>query len=285
MLHTAPSSRPDLAVTRVRRAVKVRLGKVIRVQAITPTLVGITLAGDDLRDFESASFDDHVKVFFPAEGQEKPVLPAFGPDGAAGPPAAGGLAADGATSPRPVARDFTPRRFDNRRGELDIEFALHATGIATAWASHAQVGQYLGIGGPRGSMIIPTEFDWHLLIGDDTALPAIARRLDELPATAHAIVVAEIAGAHAEVELKSRASLHVTWCHRDGGEARSLFSAVSAMPSLPAGEGYAWAAAESASVRQIREHLVADRQMARDRVRAAAYWKRGTQAVHEVIGD
>jgi NADPH-dependent ferric siderophore reductase len=295
MLHAAASSRPDLAVTRVRRAVKLRLGKVIRVHAITPTLVRITLAGDDLRDFDSASFDDHVKVFFPAEGEEKPLLPGLGPDGPTGGPAAGGAAAagaaaggaaaGGAASPRPLARDFTPRRFDNRLGELDIEFALHATGVATTWASRARVGHYLGIGGPRGSMIIPTGFDWHLLIGDDTALPAIARRLEELPPTAQAIVVAEVADAHAELDLQSRASLRVTWCHRDGGEARSLLAAVSAMPALPEGEGYAWAAAESAAVRRIREHLVSDRGMARDRVRAAAYWKLGTEAVHEVIGD
>jgi len=71
---------------------------------------------------------------------------------------------------RPVARDFTPRRFDNRSGELDIEFALHADGIATTWAAAARVGQYLGIGGPRGSMLIPAVFDWHWSSGWRAAL-------------------------------------------------------------------------------------------------------------------
>ncbi|MCF7697685.1 siderophore-interacting protein, partial [Mycetohabitans sp. B2] len=84
--------------------------------------------------------------------------------------------------PRPPARDYTPRRYDRHAGELDLEFALHDAGPASAWARQAQPGQWLGVGGPRSSLVIPTDFDWHLLIGDDTALPAIARRLDELPA-------------------------------------------------------------------------------------------------------
>src|SRR3546814_1783518 len=82
---------------------------------------------------------------------------------------------------RPVARDFTPRHFDHARTELTIDVALHAHGPATDWAATVTEGQEVGIGGPRGSMLIPDSFHTHLLIGDETALPAIARRVDELP--------------------------------------------------------------------------------------------------------
>jgi NADPH-dependent ferric siderophore reductase len=267
--------RPDLAVTRIRHAIKLRLGRVTQVTALSPTLTRITLAGDDFRDFESASFDDHVKVFFPAPGEEKPVMPTAGPEGPSADPAA----------LRRRTRDFTPRRFDNRRGELDLEFALHADGVATTWARDARVGQYLGIGGPKGSMIIPTAFDWHLLIGDETALPAIARRLEELPAGVRAFVVAEVAGPHGEIELTSRAALQVTWCHRGEGDASTLPAALRKLSPLPSGEGYVWAAAESTVVRSLRQHVVSDRGIDPSRLRAAAYWKRGEEAVHEVIGD
>jgi NADPH-dependent ferric siderophore reductase len=268
------ADRPDLSVTRVRHPVKLRLGVVTRVTAITPHLIRVTLAGEQLAGFNSASFDDHIKVFFPAEGAETPVLPTMGPEGPVIVPGAA----------RPIARDFTPRRFDGRSGELDIEFALHDAGPATAWAAQARVGQTLGLGGPRGSMIIPAAFDWHLLVGDDTALPAIAGRLEELPSTARALVLAEVEDASAYVEFESRAALQVTWVHRSGGDT-SLLSALRKLPAFPSGEGYAWAAAEAGSVRELRAHLVAERGMHKSRIRAAAYWKRGAPAIHEVIDD
>ena len=142
-------TRSDLAVTRVRHPLKFRLLQVTRVQPLTPHLIRVTFTGDDLHDFESASFDDHIKVFFPAPGADRPVLPDAGPNGPVFPE----------DQPRPVARDFTPRRYDRAARELDIEFAMHEAGPAATWAAQAKVGQYLGVGGPRGSLVIPTGFD------------------------------------------------------------------------------------------------------------------------------
>lgn len=65
----------ERTVTRVRHTLKFRLLQVLRVHAVTPHLLRVTLGGPDLADFESASFDDHVKVFFPPPGAERPVLP------------------------------------------------------------------------------------------------------------------------------------------------------------------------------------------------------------------
>jgi len=269
----APPAGMDLTVRRVRHALELRRARVARVTPITPYLVRVTLAGDELRGFVSASFDDHMKVFFPVGGAAEPVMPTLGPDGPDVPGAA-----------RPTMRDFTPRRFDADALELDVEFALHDAGPATTWAAQAAVGQQLGIGGPRGSMIIPLGFDWHLLIGDDTALPAIARRLEELPSGTRAIVIAEVANPDAHVELESRADTQIIWAHREDDDA-GLLAAVERLPVLPRGQGYVWAAAEAAIVRQIRSHVVTERGIDKSRVRAAAYWKRGAQAIHEVIED
>jgi len=265
----------DLAVRRVRHPLKLRLARVARVRRITPSLIRVTLTGDELRDFESASFDDHVKVFFPVDGAIHPVMPTLGPRGPVEVPGAA----------RPTMRDFTPRRFDADALELDIEFALHDAGPATNWAAHAAVGQYLGIGGPKGSMIIPLEFEWHLLIGDDTALPAIARRLEELPSGTRALVVAEVANRDAHLEFESRADTEIIWSHREDGDNAGLLAAVKGLPALPRGPGYVWAAGEAAIVRQIRSLLVTERGIDKARVRAAAYWKRGVAAVHEVMDD
>jgi NADPH-dependent ferric siderophore reductase len=240
---------------------------------LAPHLVRITLAGAALRGFDSQSFDDHVKVFFPREGSDEPLLPVIGADGAA--PSQPG-------AERPIARDFTPRRFDRHAGELDLEFVLHDTGPATRWAAQARPGHRLGIGGPRGSMIIPLAFDWHLLMGDETALPAIARRLEELPAHVHAIVLVEVDGPADEIPLQSRAAMQLTWLHRCA--AQTVLTGLQSMAKLPRGEGYAWAAAESSHVRQIRQHLL-DLGMDKSRIRAASYWKHGAPATHEVIDD
>lgn len=269
------SATNDLAVVRVRHPLKLRLPRVARVQALSPHLLRITLHGEDLHDFVSASFDDHVKLFFPAPGQDRPAMPVLGDDGLV-------FAADAV---RPVVRDFTPRRFDPQRRELDIEFVVHEAGPATDWATRARVGDYLGIGGPRGSRVIPHGFDWHLLIGDDTALPAIARRLQELPATTRAIAVIEVADASARIDLPSEADARITWCHRDQAPAGDgLLRAVRDL-SLPPGEGYAWAAGESGAIRAIRQHLLGERGLDKSRVHAAGYWKRGAQGVHEPIDD
>ena len=154
---------------RVRHEPRRRRLKVERVDKIAAHMIRVTLGGD-LEGFTSLGFDDHIKLFFP--------------DGPAG--------ADG--EPPTASRDYTPRRYDPAANTLDIEFVLHDAGPATRWAEQARAGSRSQIGGPRGSFIIPTNFDWHLLIGDDTALPAIARRLAELPAGTRAVVLAEVDG-------------------------------------------------------------------------------------------
>jgi NADPH-dependent ferric siderophore reductase len=270
-------NRPDLAVQRVRHPLKFRLLQVKQVHTLTPHLIRVTFTGDDLHDFVSASFDDHIKVFFPEPGVDKPTLPEAGPNG---PVFAAG-------QPRATARDFTPRRFDRDARELDIEFAMHEAGPAANWAAQARAGQYLGVGGPRGSLMIPTAFDWHLLIGDDTALPAIARRLEELPAGERVAAVIEVADPSARIDFTTQAELHLVWCYRSEADQRgaALLQAVRDIYLPEDGEGYVWAAGESATMRAVRHHLVAERGVDKSRIRAASYWKQGAEAVHESLDD
>lgn len=262
---------------RVRHELRRRLLTVRRVERITPGMARITLAGPDLAGFTSASFDDHVKVFLPAPGQEEPVMPDFGPNGPVLPEGA----------PRPVARDYTPRRYDAAAGELVIDFALHEAGPATEWAAAARPGQKLGLGGPRGSFILPDDLDWYLLAGDETALPAIGRRLEELPGTARVIAVIEVAGAGERQPLPLRPGLELHWLERNGappGEAERLEAALAGLV-LPAGEGHAWVACESEVARRLRRLLLDRHGLPKERVKAAGYWRRGAAASHEAVED
>ncbi|MDR5837196.1 siderophore-interacting protein [Caballeronia sp. LZ034LL] len=268
--------RPDLEVTRVRHPLRFRLVQVQRVQTLNPYFVRVTFSGDDLADFVTASFDDHVKLFFPAPGDTMPALPQSGPDGPAFDP----------SKPRPVARDFTPRRFNPAARELDIDFALHEAGPATDWASQAAPGQYLGIGGPRGSFVIPVQFDWHLLIGDETALPAIARRVEELPAGTRVATLIEVADPSARIEFDTHADLYAQWRYRNESDhpGGALLLALRET-YMPEGDGYVWAAGEATLMRAVRQLLTAERGIDKRRIRASAYWKRGEQGVHGSIED
>ena len=141
-------------VERVRHELRRREVQVLRVQTLGAEFVRVVFGGESLADFVSLGFDDHVKFIID------------GPNG------------------EPVRRDYTPRRYDRERRELTIDFALHGDGAAAEWARQARAGQPALIGGPRGSMVVPTDYAWYLLAGDATAAPAIGRRLGELPAGA-----------------------------------------------------------------------------------------------------
>jgi NADPH-dependent ferric siderophore reductase len=237
----APASR----VQRVRHEIKRRELTVARVEDITPHFRSVTFTGESLADFVSASFDDHVKFIL------------------------------GAASESPVMRDYTPRRYDREARELTIEFALHGDGPAADWAASVKPGQTATIAGPRGSFVIPLDYEWHLLAGDETALPAIARRLEELPAGAKVTVIAQADVADRR-QFASEAAVDVTWV--DTPEA--LLAAVRSL-ELPKGDGYAWCAGESKVMAELRRVLVQEKGHDGKAIRAAAYWKQGAAAHHE----
>ncbi len=263
------------SVQRVRHEARMRLLTVKRVKHITPRMVCVTLTGD-LQGFTSVSYDDHVKVFFPAPGSIEPILPQ-GPPGAR----------VATTGPAPIGRDYTPRRYDAAANELDIEFVLHSEGPATSWAAQVQVGHTLGVGGPRGSSVVNGEFDWYLLVADEAGLPALARRLQELPAKAQVSVIAEVEDDSDEQTLTSAAQVNVTWLHRQGRSAGSadLLQAALGKLSLPAGEGYTWIACESNVARTLRNYLLGERGFDKQWLKAVGYWKHGEAATHEKHDD
>lgn len=258
----APSRNPR----RVRHPLAARRLDVLNVLRISPHFVRITLGGAQLEGFISASFDDHFKLMLPPAGQGSLVLPTFGPNG---PEFPGG-------AQRPVMRDFTPRFHDAVKRELDVEFALHGEGPASDWAAQAAKGQSVGVGGPRGSLIIPVDYDWHVLIGDETALPAISRRLEELPHGAIVLAILLTDDAADRRVFHTNANLTEHWV----SDADELIDAVSKL-KLPAGEGFGWAAGEAKTIASVREVLTGTHGMQKDHLRTAAYWKRGATAHHE----
>jgi NADPH-dependent ferric siderophore reductase len=225
-------------IERVRHDLKLREVTVARINRVSPGFASITFQGEALADFTSLSFDDHVKFMFnDASGEQ-------------------------------VRRDYTPRRVDTDASEVDIEFALHGHGGAAEWARNATVGQRAIIGGPRGSMILPLAMDWHLLIGDDSALPAVTRRLEELPADARVVVVLLVDAADRRTFV-TRADARIHWVDSDD----ALLQVLKELP-LQTGAGLAWGGGEAALMARVRQVLV-ETGMPRQAAKVSAYWKRG----------
>jgi len=246
------SSTTERSVRRVRHELKRRQLEVRGVERVTPGYVRVTLGGEDLAGFTSLGYDDHCKLIFPASGEEA------------------------------IMRDYTPRRYDAAAGELVFEFALHSEGPASDWAAQAAVGQSLTVGGPRGSFVVEGDFDWYLLIGDETALPAIGRRLEELPKTARAVAVIEIADAGEEQVLNGPDDTTIYWVHRDAGTA--LLTGVETLQFLP-GEPYVFVACEGTVAKEIRRHLLERRGLDKRWLKASGYWRGGAVAVHDHFED
>ena len=248
----------------VRHQLTMRTLEVLSTKRMTPHMQRITLKGEQLHGFVSASPDDHVKLLFPnADGEL--VFPALGPNGPDFPPG---------SKPSPM-RDYTPREHDAARNELIIDFVLHGDGPASTWAEQAKPGQHIGVGGPRGSFLIADDFDHYVLIGDETALPAIGRRLDEMPADAHVAVLVEIPEQADRQPLGSQAEFDVTWLERNGVNAAAselLESALRELPKLP-GDTFYWISAESRRVRAMRRYLAEERSVPKEWIRATGYWK------------
>lgn len=243
-MSTATENRRGSRIERVRYELKLREVEVVRVIPVGETFISITFRGDAMEDFVSGSFDDHVKFMFVDETGET------------------------------VRRDYTPRHFDRERRELTIEFARHGEGKASAWAEQAVVGQRAVIGGPRGSMIIPTDYAWHLLLADATGLPAISRRLEELPACSRALVVVQ-GEAGDRRQMTSRAQLEVRWVATD-----DELIAVLRSWQIPGGDGFVWCAGEAAVMGKLRDVLSQEKAWPKEAMRVAAYWKRGASSYH-----
>ena len=248
---------------RVRHEFRARHVQLLAREQISPGFIRLTLGGPELEGFVSAGFDDHTKLILPQAGLEKPNLPQM---------VDGRPHIDGE---RPTMRDYTPLNYDAARNTLQMEFAEHGTGPAVEWARTAPIGQWLGLAGPRGSLVVPADLDWHVLLGDESAMPAMERRLAELPAGSRAIVRVQISNPADQRAWASAAALDLQW-------VTSLADAADVL-ELPAGDGFIWASGENRAMADLRQRILAKPGANPRRMRIASYWKQGEAAHHEEL--
>lgn len=248
----------------------VLLAEVVAVRPLSPHAVAVTLDGPEVGRIAYSGADQRIKLLFARPGQPAPTLPTaddwYGSYQA--------LPAE----VRPVMRTYTVRSRDPRSGRIDVEFILHGdAGPASAWASAAGPGDLLGIiaasAGDEGAQArpyAPGDADWQLLVGDATALPAIASIVEQLPADACARVFVQVPSPQDIRDLTTIcADFQVTWL-TGIAPADAVRDA-----DLPAGVPYAWAAGEAAMVRAVRRHLVTERGLDPRAHYFGGYWRAG----------
>lgn len=242
-------------------------GQVESTAWLTPTLVRVVLTGDGLAGFTlSDATDSYVNVAIP---------PADAPYDAPFEPAV-----IRETQPQamwPARRRYTVRSWDGQR--LAIDFVVHGDdatgGVGGPWAARAKPGDVLVFEGPGSGYRPDPEADWHLLVGDESALPAIAASVEAIPAGRRAVVRLVCDGPTHEVALTCPGDLDLQWLHRTGtaDDAALLPRAVAAL-DFPAGRVHAFVHGEADEIREIRRHLLTDRGLSRADMSCSPYWRR-----------
>jgi NADPH-dependent ferric siderophore reductase len=250
-IKTPPSSQAIPTIERVRHDLKRRTLTITETERLSPGMLRLHLTGEDLADFSSLAPDDHIKIFIP------------NPNG------------------DPFMRDYTPRRFDTSARSLVIDFAVHEAGPATLWALAAKVGDTLTIGGPRGSAVVRGAIAHWLLIGDEAALPAIGRRIEETGSGVSVTSVIAIESA-ADRQLFESASEHrEIWVQRplsSGDSPEALIAALDKIELQP--RTFVWIAAEARVAKTLRAYVTEKRGVQPGWFKASGYWQKGEEGAH-----
>lgn len=237
---------------------------VVSARQMTPRMKRVTLRGHDLASFASIR-NIHARLLFPPPGVELPEWPRLSHDGHILWP--GGDA-------KLSSRIYTIRRADADRGLLDIDFAIHeAGGPGLRWALEAGPGERVGLLGPGGHGL--RDADRYLFVGDETGLPAIARMLEALPASASGQAIVEIADTDETQLLPSHPGFEVIWLPRavhGGGQLPQTVETI--LPKLCGERTFAWIGCEFSDFRSLRT-LLRNRGFAKRDIVAFSHWRRG----------
>ncbi|WP_242892314.1 siderophore-interacting protein [Actinomadura litoris] len=255
-----------MATEPARRRPRLHRGTVLRTERITPHMIRVVLGGEALAGFGAGEFSDHyVKLLFPQPGVTYP-----------DPLDMERVREEMPREQWPVTRTYTVRSWDPDAVELTIDFVHHGDkGLAGPWAARVQPGEEIYFNGPGGAYAPSADAGWHLLVGDESALPAIAASLERLPGGAPARVFVEVAGPEEEQDLRAPAGTEIVWLYRgDGQVGEQLVEAVQKL-DFPGDDVHAFVHGEANFVKALRRHLRVDRGLPLERLSISGYWRRG----------
>jgi NADPH-dependent ferric siderophore reductase len=256
------------ATTAARPQSRVRSARVKATYRLTPEMIRVVLDGPDLLGLPLGEYTDaYVKLAFPPAGAPYTTAEEYSEVREGLDP-----------QHRPSLRTYTVRAYDEAAAELTLDFVYHGDkGLAGPWAAAARPGDEVIFLGPGGGYAPNPDADWHLLVGDESALPAIATALERIPAGVPVHAFVEVADGHEEQPLVSAADLHLSWVHRDtagGVRGDALVDAVRTA-ELPDGQVHAFLHGEAGFVKQLRHHLRFERGVPKEMLSVSGYWRLG----------
>lgn len=218
---------------------------VIRKTLLTAHMLRITLGGQNIHTLPDNQAGAYVKLIFPRNAL------------------------------KPLVRTYTIRC--HRVDEIDIDFVLHHDGgPASSWAEQANVGDTILIGGLGPKRDIESSSDWHIFVGDMTALPAISVNLENLPEDAKGYAILEAISEEDIQPLQHPKNIEIKWTinPHPGENSKALLSQVQAL-SWPQGSVSIWAACEFSSMKLLRDFFKNGKQVGKDNLYISSYWKLG----------
>jgi NADPH-dependent ferric siderophore reductase len=247
-----------------RPVARTRRAHVLRSEYVTPHMIRVIFGGPELAGLAVGAFADaYVKLIFPPVGASysepfdfddvRRTLP---------------------SEQWPVMRSFTVRWWDAAAGELAIDFVYHGDeGIAGPWAAKARPSDEIQFRGPGGAYTPSKNADWHLLVGDESALPAIAAALERIPDGVSARAFISLETSSDEQVLKSPGKLQTQWVTRsESGDG--ILEAIT-QAELPPGQVQAFVHGEAGMVKQLRRYLRFTMQVSNESLSISGYWRAG----------
>lgn len=245
----------------------------VAVEAVWPISHGfrrIAMHGADLDAYTEIWPADAFKLMLPPDGGRRVDFPSrdgqgmpYWPEG----------------TKQPLLRAYTVRSFDAARQRIEFDVALHGQGVAMAWLNSVQPGDGLGISGMRREFYASPDVDRHLIIGDASALPAVAAIVESLPRSVPVVACLAAADESDKQLLPAHENLTAQWVigHAQSGKDSELERLVRDVVK-PQGRTQAWLAGEAAATRELRRFVLDECDIARADMQAGAYWKAGTDS-------
>lgn len=252
-----------MAEQRGRKAASTTRLEVLRTERLSPHMIRIVAGGPGITAFTPNEYTDaYVKVLFRVPGVEY-AEPLDMPQ----------VRENHPREEWPKMRTYTVRSFDAAAGELVLDFVHHGDeGLAGPWAANAKPGDEVLLSGPGGGYAPGTEADWHLLVGDESALPAIAASLEAVPAGKAVRAVILVEDAAEELPLPTKGDAQITWVHRaSGGDLAETVRRLEWRDGVV----QAFVHGEAAFVRDLRTYLLDERGIRRDLLSISGYWRIG----------
>ena len=227
---------------------------------LTPNMIRVTFAGPELEGIPTDRAGGNCKIMLPTPDQDRAAFAAQLADG-----------------PKPATRTYTVRQFRTDPLEMDIDFVAHGdNGPASAWASRAKPGDFLGFAGPSAPKVTEFDADWWLIAADPSALPVASAALEAMPRDAKGVAIFEVTVDEDRQHLDIPEGIEQHWiAHSDPHVASTAQERFVRDLAWPEGRVRTCIAGESGVIKALRGFLHNEMQIPRADTYISGYWKIG----------